>query len=233
MKVLILPLLFLALMGCGQKTTSGDQAKAPIELKTHLDSVSYSVGMDMAARLRAQFSDISPDIMIRGMEDTYQSDSTLLTLEEKDATIRKYREVTLVQQREALAAKNKEEAETFLKENKKNEGVQEHKSGLQYRVLKEGDGEKPTFKDVVKINYIGRFVDGTVFDASERHGGPATFALADVIPGFSEGIMLMPVGSKYEFFIPPYMAYGSGDGPGGPNKLLIFTIELLEIVKKK
>ncbi|MFQ6613140.1 MAG: FKBP-type peptidyl-prolyl cis-trans isomerase N-terminal domain-containing protein [Fidelibacterota bacterium] len=232
MKKLFLPVIMILLAACGQKTA--DNQQEPIQLKTHLDSVSYSVGMDMAIRLQAQFKNISPDIMIRGMEDTYQSDSTaLLTPEEKEATIRKFREVTLVKEREELAANNQAEAQNFLKENKNKAGVQEHKSGLQYRVVTEGTGEKPTFKDVVKINYIGRFVDSTIFDASDQHGGPATFALADVIPGFSEGIMLMPVGSKYEFFIPPYMAYGSNDGPGGPNKLLIFTIELLEIIKKK
>jgi len=134
-------------------------------------------------------------------------------------------------EREKVAAANLEEAETFLATNKTREGVIETESGLQYEIVVEGDGPKPTADDVVTVNYKGSFINGTVFESSYDSGKPATFAVNAIIPGWVEGIQLMPVGSKYRFFLHPDLAYGvmGSDPVIGPNQLLIFEIELLSI----
>ncbi|MDB4121425.1 FKBP-type peptidyl-prolyl cis-trans isomerase, partial [bacterium] len=133
-----------------------------------------------------------------------------------------------------LAAENKEAGEKFLAENKTKEGVQTTASGLQYSVLKEGTGEKPTTASKVKVHYHGTLIDGTVFDSSVDKGEPAEFGVTQVIKGWTEGLQLMNVGAKYKFFVPSSLAYGANPRPGGvikPNATLIFDVELLEIVK--
>lgn len=216
--------LFIA---CGQK--SGNEKE--ISLKTHLDSVSYGVGMDMAARLQSQFQDIDPEIMTRGIRDTYNDEDLKITKEEKQAVIRNYVQVTQVEQQKTLGETNRKLGEDFLAENRKNSEVKETKTGLQYRIIRSGTGEKPHFRDQVKLHYRGRLLDGTVFDSSYERGEPTTFPLGGVIPGFSEGILLMSEGAKYELFMPGRLAYGQGRGPGGPYALLIFEVELLEVIK--
>ena len=132
---------------------------------------------------------------------------------------------------EAAGKKNQEDGEAYLKENGAKQGVTTTASGLQYEVLKQGDGPQPTADDTVSINYTGTLIDGTVFDSSEKHGGPATFGVGGMIKGFTEALELMPVGSKYRFVIPAELAYGE-QGAGediGPNATLIFEIELLSI----
>ncbi len=131
------------------------------------------------------------------------------------------------------AYENKQASEKFLSENAKKEGVKTTASGLQYQVIKEGKGKKPTAKDKVKVHYHGTLPDGTVFDSSVDRGTPATFGVSQVIPGWTEGLQLMTVGSKYKFFIPSNLAYGiNGSGPKiGPNQALVFEVELLKIEK--
>jgi FKBP-type peptidyl-prolyl cis-trans isomerase FklB len=129
------------------------------------------------------------------------------------------------------AEDNKKAGESFLAENKKKEGVVTLPSGLQYKVLKAGDGKKPTDTDTVECNYRGTHIDGTEFDSSYRTGQPATFKVAGVIPGWREALKLMPVGSKWQIFVPSQLAYGTRGKPGsvGPNAALIFEVELLAI----
>jgi FKBP-type peptidyl-prolyl cis-trans isomerase len=133
---------------------------------------------------------------------------------------------------EAEAAENTKKGEEFLAENKKKDGVKVTASGLQYKVIKQGNGPKPKLTDKVKVNYRGTLIDGTEFDSSYKRGTPTEFPLNGVIKGWTEGIQLMPVGSKYEFYIPAELAYGArGPQTVGPNQTLIFEVELLEIVK--
>ena len=133
-----------------------------------------------------------------------------------------------------LAQKNLEEGNAFLEKNKARDGVVTTASGLQYEIITEGKGPKPTADDQVKVNYTGTLIDGTVFDSSAQHGQPATFGVGQVIPGWTEALELMPVGSKWKVYIPANLAYGErGAGNDiGPNATLIFEVELLEIVKK-
>jgi FKBP-type peptidyl-prolyl cis-trans isomerase len=127
---------------------------------------------------------------------------------------------------------NLKAAETFLSENRQKEGIKETPTGLQYRVLKEGDGEKPKADEKVKVHYVGKLIDGTKFDSSIDRGEPAEFGLNQVIKGWTEGLQLMKAGSKYEFFIHPKIAYGSRPRPQIPaNSLLIFEVELIEVLK--
>ncbi len=224
----LLPLsLIIAVIGCSSPSMKKSDA-----LVTHMDSVSYSVGLDMASRLEAQFQDINPDIMVQGILDYYNPQkSPLLTQEEKLAVIRKYTQVTQVEKQNQLSADNIANGEAFLSENLKNPGVLEGKDGLQYKIIKEGNGKKPHFRDNVKVHYEGRLIDGTIFDSSYERGTPAVFELGNVIPGFSEGILLMKEGAVFELYIPGKMAYGPRGGPGGPNALLIFKVELLEVLE--
>jgi FKBP-type peptidyl-prolyl cis-trans isomerase FklB len=128
------------------------------------------------------------------------------------------------------AADNKKEGDAFLAENMKKEGVMALPSGLQYKILKAGSGKMPTDADTVECNYRGTFINGTEFDSSYRTGKPATLKVKGVIPGWQEALKLMPVGSKWQLFIPPQLAYGErGSGPIGPNATLIFDLELLAI----
>jgi FKBP-type peptidyl-prolyl cis-trans isomerase FklB len=133
-----------------------------------------------------------------------------------------------------LGEKNKKEGDVFLAENKKKEGVTTLPSGLQYKVLKNGDGKNPSAEDTVKVNYKGSLINGTEFDSSEKHGGPADFPVSGVIPGWTEAIKLMKTGSKWQIFIPANLAYGeagAGEGVIPPNSTLVFEVELIAIVE--
>jgi FKBP-type peptidyl-prolyl cis-trans isomerase len=140
-----------------------------------------------------------------------------------------------VAEQKAAAEKNKGEGSAFLAKNKSKSGVKTTASGLQYEVEKEGTGPKPKATDTVKVNYLGTKIDGTKFDSSYDRGQPATFVLTQVVPGWQEGITLMPVGSKYRFWLPASLGYGEKGTPGGPigpNATLVFEVELLDIVKQ-
>ncbi len=215
-------------------------------LKTEIDSVSYAIGMDVGNSVLSNFEDINNDLFMAGYLNVLDSADVLIDKTMAQGLVQSYfqknREKIMKRQQE-LAAKeaekkfgaNKEAGEKFLKENVANEGVLTTDSGLQYIVLKEGNGEKPTTADRVKVHYHGTLIDGTVFDSSVDKGTPVDFGVTQVIPGWTEGLQLMSEGAKYKFFIPQELAYGANPRPGGaikPFSALVFEVELLEILDK-
>jgi FKBP-type peptidyl-prolyl cis-trans isomerase FklB len=206
-----------------------------IELKNQRDKVSYGIGMDIGNGLKSQSIDIDPDILARGLKDVLTGGKLLMTEEEFRETMTSFRNEMVAKQMaraKELSEKNKKEGEEFLTENKTKEGVVTLPSGLQYKIIKDGDGEKPKATDMVTVNYRGTLIDGTEFDSSTRHGQAATFKVDGVIPGWTEALQLMKTGSKWQIFIPSNLAYGergAGRGEIGPNATLIFEVELLSI----
>ena len=207
----------------------------PPELQTELAQISYVLGMDIANRLKSLETDIDLDLFFRGLRDKYADENILVTDEQASKIQQDFftrLQAERARKRRELADQNKKEGEEFLAANKEKEGVQTTDSGLQYMVLKEGEGPKATARDRVKVHYRGTFIDGTEFDSSYKRDEPTTFGVRGVIKGWTEGLQLMNVGSKYRFFIPSDLAYGPRGSRNniGPNATLIFEIELLEIV---
>ncbi|MDO8735344.1 MAG: FKBP-type peptidyl-prolyl cis-trans isomerase [Elusimicrobiota bacterium] len=205
-------------------------------LETQKDKASYSVGWDIGNNLKRQSIDIDADIMSAGIKDALSGSKPLLTDDERNQVMMSFQKDMQDKQmklRSETGEKNKKAGEEFLAKNKKIEGVKVTSSGLQYKIIKQGTGEKPKSNDTVTVNYEGRLIDGTVFDSSYKRGQPATFAVGGVIAGWTEALQLMKVGSKYELFIPSNLAYGErGTGADiGPNSVLIFTVELISIKK--
>ncbi len=210
-------------------------AGAVDKLTTEKDKVSYMVGMDLSNGLQQIKGEIDPAIVAQALQDALKGGKTLLTAEEALAIRQSFVQKMQAQMAEKQAAagnKNKADGEAFLAANKSKPGVKTTASGLQYQVIKEGTGKKPGPNDQVKVHYLGTLIDGTKFDSSYDRGQPAQFALNGVIPGWTEALQLMPVGSKYKLFIPSNLAYGEKGSPGpiGPNSTLIFEVELLEIL---
>ncbi len=205
------------------------------ELKTDKDKFSYALGMNFGEGFRKQGLDLDPAVFAKAMAESFKGGKLAMTDQEMQALlksaaaeIRKKQEAQQAQKGEAA----QKEGEAFLAANKAKDGVVALPSGLQYKVLKAGAGEKPTLEDKVVCNYKGTLINGTEFDASEKHGGPATFPVKGVIAGWTEALQLMPVGSKWELFVPSNLAYGpNGPGDIGPNATLIFEVELVSIEK--
>src|SRR6201987_3906994 len=211
-------------------------AKSPdgFELKTDKDKASYAIGMNIGQNLKKQSEVIDAGVVERGMKDALAGDKTLMTEDEAKAALvtlqanmRKKQE----EQVQQMAETNKKQGDAFLAENKTKAGVVTLPSGLQYKILTEGTGPKPTANDSVICNYKGTLLDRTEFDSSAKHGGPATFPVSGVIKVWTEALQLMPVGSKWQLFVPADLAYGQrGAGAGiGPNSTLIFEVELVSI----
>ncbi len=206
-------------------------------LKDQKEKLSYALGMDLGAQLRKQSIEIDPDLLARGLKDGLSGGKTLMTETEARAAITALQTEMLKKQAEAMKVageKNRKEGEAFLAENKTKEGVITLPSGLQYKILREGTGKKPTLEDTVVCNYRGTLVDGTEFDSSYKRNQPLEFALKGVIKGWTEALQLMSEGSKWQLFIPSDLAYGPA-GRGnviGPNATLIFEVELLSIKGK-
>lgn len=238
-KILFVCGTIISLVSCnGQGVT-----KKP--LKTELDSVSYALGLDMGAKVKMNFSDIEKELFVQGFHNGVDSLDMKLNPEVINTILNKFfqkrQEETMKKEQEEAAKKVeaefagvKAEGEKFMEANKTAEGVKVTASGLQYIVLKEGSGEKPTETSQVKVHYHGTLIDGTIFDSSVDRGEPAQFGVNQVIKGWTEGLQLMTVGSKYKFFIPQDIAYGAFPRQGGaikPFMPLVFEVELLEIVK--
>ena len=205
------------------------------DLETDAEKLGYLIGMDIGNSLRQQGTEIDLDQLFAAIRATYNGEATAMTAEEAQALRQAF-----MQQRQAeaqaaqaeAAAQNTAEGEAFLAQNASAEGVQVTESGLQYRVIESGDGARPAAEDRVTVHYRGTLLDGTEFDSSYERGQPVTFALNQVIPGWTEGVQLMPVGSTYEFWIPSELAYGQAGTPGGPigpNETLHFTVELISV----
>ena len=217
--------------------TTAAKKPAPLVLNTQKEKASYAIGLNIGKSMKKDSVDVDTEILARGMRDALSGGKALLTDDEVKAALTELQmEVRKHQQEEfqAAATKNQQEGEAFLAANKTKEGVVTLPSGLQYKILKEGTGPKPAATDTVVCNYRGTLLNNTEFDSSVKHGGPATFPVGQVIKGWTEALQLMPVGSKWQVFIPAELAYGDrGAGADiGPNSTLIFEIELLSIQDK-
>lgn len=205
-------------------------APLPASLNNITDSLSYSIGIMVANFYKQQgITQINDTLVNRAIQDEMKGDKTLLNEQQCNQIVMSYLEKAKAEK----AAVAKKQGLAFLAENKTRPGVVTTASGLQYIVLKEGTGPKPTVTDKVKCDYEGKLIDGTVFDSSIKQGHPIEFAVNGVIRGWTEALQLMPVGSKYRLFIPSELAYGDQQmGPDiKPGSTLIFDVELLEIVK--
>jgi len=215
--------------GCKAEQKAADQkAQKPQETK---DKVSYSIGADIGNNLKKAELDINPAFLSQGIKDAFAG-KTVMSDDEMKATLQAFQmemQTKMQAKQKATAEKNKAESDKFLEENKKKEGVTTTASGLQYKVVKAGDGLKPKTTDTVSVSYRGTLINGTEFDKSKE---PVSFPLEGVIPGWVEALQLMPVGSKWQIVIPPSLAYGESAPPMiGPNQALVFDVELLEIKK--
>ncbi len=200
------------------------------------DVVSYKLGHDIGQRIKALGVDINDQAFLRGIRAAIEGADSSLTADQEQAAITQIQEAQQAQienQRKELAAqaeKNLEEGKAFLEQNRTKEGVFVTESGLQYEIVEQGDGAKPLATDRVNVHYRGVLLNGTEFDSSYKRGEPISFALNGVIPGWTEGLQLMSIGSKYKFYIPADLAYGGrSQGAITPNSTLIFDVELLGI----
>jgi len=219
----------LVLVGVGLMAATAAAQDTPA-FKDQKAKYSYALGMDFGGQLRRQSVELDPALFAQGLKDALSGGNTLMTEQEARAAITELQNEV----KKAQAGKNVKEGEDFLAANKSKEGVITLPSGLQYKILKAGDGKTPTIDDVVVCNYRGTLINGTEFDSSYRRNQPATFAVKGVIKGWTEALQLMPVGSKWQLFIPPGLAYGerSVGAQIGPNSTLIFEVELLSIKDK-
>ncbi|MBY0554138.1 FKBP-type peptidyl-prolyl cis-trans isomerase [bacterium] len=200
------------------------------DLKSDKGQASYAIGQQIGKNLKAQNIEVDPKTLAASLADATQGKSSM-TDEEIQKAMMKLQEMAMKKQQEE-GENNKKKSAEFLEKNKTAEGVKVTASGLQYQVMKEGEGAIPTKADNVKCHYVGTLVDGTKFDSSVDRGQPAEFPVSGVIPGWTEALQMMKVGSKYKLFIPPELAYGPAGRPGiPPNSALVFEVELLEIVK--
>ena len=227
--VVVLGILFLASLASAEEKTT---------LKSPKEKLSYGMGVDTGQKLQNFPIEVDMDLFIKGMKDAFSKSKLLMTEKEIQETmmdLQKEMRVKLEERTKALGEKNKKEGELFLAENKKKEGRVTLPSGLQYKVLKAGTGEKPTDSDTVTVNYRGTLIDGTEFDSSYSRGKPASFPVKGVVPGWTEALKLMQEGAKWQLFIPPNLAYGERGGGTriGPNATLIFEVELISIQKKQ
>jgi FKBP-type peptidyl-prolyl cis-trans isomerase len=210
-------------------------AQEPAALKTEKDKVNYGIGVGVARNFQRQRIEVDLDIVIKGMRDMLSGGKLLMTEEELQTTMTAFQaelQKKLQDAAKSAAEKNKKEGEAFLAENSKKDGVVALPSGLQYKILKPGDGKKPSSQDSVECHYRGTLINGTEFDSSYKRGQPINLKVdGGVIAGWSEALKLMSVGSKWQIFIPSQLAYGE-KGAGsqiGPNATLIFEVELLGI----
>jgi FKBP-type peptidyl-prolyl cis-trans isomerase FklB len=220
------------------KTPVHHAAATPLVLNTEKDKRSYAIGMNIGKTISKNSLEVDPNIVARGLKDALTGGTPLMTEEEQKTVMAGFQadmRKKVEDERQQAMAKGKKESEEFLAANKAKEGVVTLPSGLQYKVLKEGSGPKPTPSDTVECNYKGTLIDGTEFDSTAKHGAkPSTFPVTGVIKGWTEALQLMPVGSKWQLVIPPDLAYGER-GAGGvipPNATLVFEIELVGIQPK-
>lgn len=227
--ILMITTIFTA---CSQKkeVSKGD-------LKTIIDSASYCLGANMGTQMKAEKMEINPEILMKAFYSTYDGDSNLLIkTEQMQEVMMKYQQMMQEKQKSAAAEKgkaNREKSTKFLADNKTKEGVQTTPSGLQYKIIKQGTGAKPTISDRVRIQYRLKLIDGKVVESTfERGQEPVIMGMNGIIPGMSEGLQLMSEGSTFLFWISPELGYGDMDSPELPaGSLLSFEVQLIEVVK--
>jgi len=232
-------LTLVVLSACNQVTGQKDRGK--LVLKTTEDSVAYGIGTDVGIRLRGQLIEallkdsLNSDMLTRGIRDGLDSivptEAVLKCMQQYQIGMqKKYLEMQRLEAEKAI-----KKGEAWLEENGKRPGVTTTASGLQYEVITQGNGARPTVKDSVSVNYRGTFVDGTEFDGNIPNGPPVTFSLTRVIPGWTEVLQLMPVGSKWKVYVPSHLGYGAEGNPPRipPHSVMVFDLELLEVRKGK
>ncbi len=222
--------LLVVLLAAG----SAFAADQPTELKSDEQKLSYAMGLDLGEYFKSLEDKFDLGVLQVGINDGYNGNKPLLTPEDAAAiqqTFAKRQQEKQVQKTLAMVQKNRKAAEEFLKANKAKEGVVETKSGLQYKVVTKGKGAKPKPTDTVKVQYKGSLLDGKEFDSSYKRNEPAVFQVNQVIAGWQEAVPLMEVGSTYELYIPPDLAYGDRGAPPviEPGSALVFQVELMEI----
>jgi len=221
---------WLALLGV--VLLAGQCAQEPKDLTTEKDKVNYGIGVSLARNFKQQGMDVDVDLVVKGMKDALTGKKLLMSEDELRKTMSAYQTELRrkqMQARKVAALDNKKEGDAFLAENKKKEGVVTLPNGLQYKILKEGQGQKPTLEDTVAVKYRGTFINGTEFDSSG--GEPKAFKFTEVVLGWREALKAMPVGSTWQLVVPPELAYGER-GLGQvvmPNTTLIFEVELVGI----
>lgn len=232
-------------LGCSPKQAGSARAKEISKVTTAKEKLSYSLGLDIGTNIKGSLTqqsiDADPAVIAQAIRDALTGAKPLMQEAETRETMNAFQQ-QMIAKNKAMNAKKSEhmktggeknikEGEAFLAANKKRDGVTTLPSGLQFRVIKKGSGKQPSATDTVVVNYKGTLIDGTVFDSSEKNGGPATFPVGGVIPGWTEALKLMPVGSKWQVAIPSTLAYGER-GAGeliGPSATLLFDIELVSI----
>jgi FKBP-type peptidyl-prolyl cis-trans isomerase len=208
--------------------------KAIPVLKTETEKFSYIIGLNMGQNFKAQGETLDPALVARGLADANSDSKPLLSAQEQQKVISNVQQKIQQKQQKNIAVsadKNAEAQAAFLAKNKTKQGIITTASGLQYEVLKPGSGASPTASATVTVNYEGKLLDGTVFDSSYKRGQPATFAVNQVIPGWTEALQLMKPGAEYMLYIPANLAYGKNGIPGTipPNSMLIFKVELISV----
>ncbi|MEI6806651.1 MAG: FKBP-type peptidyl-prolyl cis-trans isomerase [Myxococcaceae bacterium] len=229
-----LSILLLALSACNK---GGSGSVSSGDLKTEIEKVSYILGYSTGKSFGEQSVDVNVDIFMKGLKEGLAKDGKPAMNEDQMREVMTSFRTSLMEKRkkdmEESGKKNIKEGEEFLAKNKTKEGVVTLPSGLQYKIIKAGTGEKASKDDSVTVQYTGTLLDGKVFDSTKTRGKPATFAVGTTIPGMSEALMLMPVGSTWELYIPANLAYGAqGAGSAiGPNQTLMFNVELVSVTK--
>jgi len=231
-----------------KKPASTTKAATPLALTTQKQKASYALGMKIGTDLKRQgvSPSVDPAITARGLKDALAGTKELLTEDQEKAALMQLQTEVRAKQQAVMQAEQakaheasapaRKAGEAFLAENKNKEGVVTLPSGMQYKILTAGSGPKPTASDTVTCNYKGTLINGKEFDSSANHGGPSSFPVSGVIKGWTEALQLMPVGSKWQLFIPADLAYGDSPRPGGdigPGDTLIFEVELLSIGEQK
>jgi len=228
----------VALQGCNQQPPAGgetaEQAPDTAALESSEQRLSYGIAYSLGQRIAADGIPVDIPAFSQGVTDALNGEEPRLSEEVMQSEMRAYQEQAMAEQQaaqQALGEANKAASAEFLEQNAAREGVVVTESGLQYEVIEAGEGAKPGPDDTVEVHYSGTLVDGTVFDSSYNRGEPVTFGVGQVIPGWTEALQLMPVGSKWKLAIPSELAYGAGGAGGviGPNAALIFEVELLSI----
>ncbi len=227
MKLLVALLGFILLAGAVH-------AEGDAVLKSDKERLSYSIGLDIGNSLKSQSMDVDADILSKGINDAMSGNKPLLSEQEFRDTMANFKKDMMAKQANQMkeaGESNKKVGEVFLAENKKKDGVVTLPSGLQYKIIKEGEGDSPKATDTVSVNYKGTLIDGTEFDSSYKRGQPASFKVNAVIAGWTEALQLMKKDAKWELYIPSNLAYGER-GAGrqiGPHSTLIFEVELLSL----